>query len=102
VNYRIREVEGKHRSKTAHVNSLKKFVERSVDVNAIMVIADDMELDESSIVLHDEVYESERKEIEKVLMEFEDVFDGSVGCYMGGITKVVIDPDCKAEVTQAL
>ncbi len=52
------------------------------------VIADDMELDESNVVLHDEVAESERKEIEKVLCEFEDVLDGSVGCYMGGKAKI--------------
>ncbi len=95
VNYRIREVEGKHRSKSAHVNSLKKFVDRNVDVNAMTVIADDMELDESNVVLHDEVAESERKEIEKVLCEFEDVFDGSVGCYLGGKAKIVIEPDAK-------
>ncbi len=40
VNYRVREVGSKKRSKTVHVNSTKRYVEREEEVNSVTVIAE--------------------------------------------------------------
>ncbi len=53
VNYLIGEVDGKKRNKVVHVNMVKKFKERELEVCALTVIAEDHGLDDGNVFLMD-------------------------------------------------
>lgn len=95
VNYRVREVGSKKRSKTVHVNCTKRYVERVEEVNSVTVIAEDVGLEEPNVKLHDEVGAGLKNAIDGVLCEFEDVLDGRVGCYTDGEAKIVVNKDAQ-------
>ena len=54
VNYLIGEVDRKKRRKVVHVNMLKKFKERELEVCALTVIAEDHGLEDRNVFLMDE------------------------------------------------
>ena len=50
VNYTVREIEGKKRKRTIHVNCAKSYVERNVGgACALTMLADDMDLEECKV-----------------------------------------------------
>ena len=67
VNYIIEEEEGRKRSKVVHVNNLKRFKERELEVCALTVLAEEKELQDTSSVLHVEECEGYK---EKTLGRF--------------------------------
>ena len=74
VNYKIEEIGGRKKSKTVHVNNLKGFRERELEVCALTVVAEDSEADDRSYTLHVEECEGYVKtEIQSVLANFQDV-----------------------------
>ena len=84
VNYRVKEVYGKERVKVIHINNAKVYVEREKEVCLLTVVAEDRELDEGKVMLSGSVGEQDRKRIDEVLKEFEDLLDGSDGRFTGG------------------
>ena len=93
VNNAVREVEGKRRRKTIHVNCAKSYVERNVEgFCALTMLADDMGLEESKVKLFGEISEQSKEEIEEVLEEIKEEMDESDGKYVGSEAKIVIEP----------
>jgi len=73
VNYRMVEENGKGQSKVVHVNNLKGFHQRELEVCALTAVADEEE--ENGKVLLEKEYEGYRKEdIDGILAEFGEVF----------------------------
>ena len=80
VNCIIEEEEGRKRSKLVHVNNLKSFKERELEVSALTVLAEEKELQDTSSVLHVEECEGyKEKDIGKILAEFKDVMSETPG-----------------------
>ena len=80
VNYIIEEEEGRKRSKVVHVNNLKSFKERELEVCALTVLAEEKELQDTSSVLHVEECEGYKdKDIGKILAEFKDAMSETPG-----------------------
>ena len=80
VNCIIEEEEGRKRSKLVHVNNLKSFKERELEVCALTVLAEEKELQDTSSVLHVEECEGyKEKDIGKILAEFKDVMSETPG-----------------------
>ena len=83
VNYRVRESEGKQRSKTVHVNSTKCFVEREETclrdekVCALTVLANDEGLDDGSVKLVGACKNEDEERIANILQGFSEVFEES-------------------------
>ena len=46
VNYKVKEVQGKERMKTIHINNAKRYVEREREVYTLTVVAEDRGLGE--------------------------------------------------------
>ncbi len=61
------------------------------NLNGITVLAEDAGLDDSKVKLHGVTDAQITNNIEHVLEEFEDIMDGSVGCYVGGAVKIEIE-----------
>ena len=96
VNYTVREIDGKKRKRTIHVNCAKSYMERNVEgVCALAMLADDMGLEESKVKLFGEISEQSKKDIEEVLEEFNEEMGGSDGRYVGSEAKTVIEPSAQ-------
>ena len=74
VNYRIEEVDNRKKCKTVHVNNLKSYKERELEVCALTVVAEENEMEEKGNSLHVEACVGfDSKDIEAILGDFKDV-----------------------------
>ena len=74
VNYRIKEVDGRKKCKTVHVNNMKSYKERELEVCALTVVAEENEMEEKGNSLHLEACVGfDNKDIEAILGDFKDV-----------------------------
>ncbi len=92
VNYRIEEVDGRKKKKVVHVNNVKKFKERELEICALTVLAEDHGLDDSNVLLRDEVCEGfNEEELMGVLSKFSSVMSDLPG--ETSVAKMTIEVD---------
>ena len=76
-------------------NNAKVYVEREKEVCLLTVVAEDRKLDEGKVMLRGSVGEQDRKRIDEVLKEFEDILDGSDGRFTGSEMTIELEQDAK-------
>ncbi len=78
VNYKVKDIEGK-KSKSVHINSMKRFVETAECVNAVTILADDdSEFIYNIVLLSGDVQGSCDERLWEFLNEFSEMLDISI------------------------
>ena len=95
VNYKVKEVQGKERMKTIHINNAKRYVEREREVCTLTVVAEDRGLGESKVKLKESVGRDGKNKIAEVLEEFKEQLDEFDGKYTGGSMSIELEADAK-------
>ena len=71
------------------------MLSREKEVCLLTVVAEDREFDEGKVMLSGSVEEQDRKRIDEVLIEFEDLLDGSDCRFTGGEMTIELEQDAK-------
>ena len=95
VNYKVKEVQGKERMKTIHINNAKRYVEREREVCTLTVVAEDRGLGESKVKLKVSVGRDGKNKIAEVLEEFKEQLDEFDCKYTGGSMSIELEADAK-------
>ena len=83
VKYKVKEVQGKERMKTFHINNAKQYVEREREVYTLTVVEEDRGFGESKVKFKESVGRDGKNKIAEILEEFKEQLDGSMVNILG-------------------